>query len=261
MLREKAKQTPLAERSLAFLDIFEVLKSAYEKGLEEHEAIDFDDMISQGVDYIEQDYYIPPYTHILVDEFQDISRGRAKLLNAMRHHTQDKTLFCVGDDWQAIYRFAGSDVAVMREFGQYFGATEITKLDKTFRYNNMISDFTSQFILQNPNQIKKSVSTVKKVDTPQIFYLNSDKGELSIAFDALNHINKSAKDGSSVLLLGRYKHTMPEELLDEARAAFDNLRIDFKTVHSSKGLEYDYVIILGLNSGKFGFRARLSMIL
>ncbi|MDC0144436.1 UvrD-helicase domain-containing protein [Verrucomicrobia bacterium] len=257
ILQDRARRTSSVERSMAFLDIFEVLKDAYEKELEEHGAIDFDDMIGQGVDYIEQDYYRPHYTHVLVDEFQDISRGRARLLNALRHHSQDKTLFCVGDDWQAIYRFAGSDVSVMREFEQYFGVSEITKLDKTFRYNNMISEFTSEFILKNPKQIKKSVDTLRHADTPQIFYLTAEKNELSLALDALNHINNPAKQEGSVLMLGRYKHVFPDKQMEQIRAAFDNLRIDFKTVHSSKGLEYDYVIILGLNSGKYGFPCQI----
>ena len=75
--------------------------------------------------------------------------------------------------------------------------------------------------------------------------------------DALNHINNPAKQDGSVLMLGRYKHVLPDKQIKQIRAAFDNLRIDFKTVHSSKGLEYDFVIILGLNSGKYGFPCQI----
>ena len=73
-------------------------------------------MITKAVDHLDQREFRSPYKHILVDEFQDISRGRARFLSALRQSCGDTTLFCVGDDWQSIYRFAGSDVSLMSEF-------------------------------------------------------------------------------------------------------------------------------------------------
>ena len=84
----------------------------------------------------------------------------------------------MGDDWQSIYRFAGSDVSVMREFQDYFGAAEVTKLDKTFRYNDKICQFSAEFIQRNPGQISKDVTTITYSDTPEVFFINGEESEL-----------------------------------------------------------------------------------
>ncbi len=255
-LREKAKHHRFADRSLAFINIFQTLYSEYQQGLERLEAIDFDDMISQAVDHLEAGEAMPDcsrFTHILVDEFQDISKGRAKLLSALKKHAPAKTLFCVGDDWQAIYRFAGSDVSIMREFESIFGASETTTLDKTFRFNNLIADFTTDFVLQNPGQIQKSISSLHTVETPQIFLINDSEKESVLLEQALQHINNQAlKQEGSVLVLGRYRNSKPDNFTTLIRE-FPGFSISFMTAHGSKGLEADYVIVLGMNSGKYGF--------
>ena len=90
-------------------------------------------MISRATDLVEAGRYRSPFGYILVDEFQDISPSRAKLLKALLDRSPGAQLFAVGDDWQAIYRFGGSDIAVMREFGEHFGAFERIDLETTFR--------------------------------------------------------------------------------------------------------------------------------
>jgi DNA helicase IV len=85
----------------------------------------------------------------LVDEFQDISMGRAKLLTALRNQVKDARLFCVGDDWQSIYRFAGSDIGLMTKFHEVFGYTKRIDLNRTFRFNDKIEALSTRFILKN----------------------------------------------------------------------------------------------------------------
>ena len=106
---------------MAFLEIFEPVYEEYQKRLGGH--IDFDDMISRATEHIRKNCYRSPYRHLLVDEFQDISRGRTDLLVAFKKQNQDARIFAVGDDWQSIYRFSGSDVHLMRNFGPIFGGT------------------------------------------------------------------------------------------------------------------------------------------
>jgi DNA helicase-4 len=252
-LEQKARQAASPDRNLAFLEIFNEIHAAYERALIEQDAIDFDDMIAKAVDYIEQGEFRSSYKHILVDEFQDISRGRAKLLKALRQSSGDTTLFCVGDDWQSIYRFAGSDVSLMGEFDKNFGNSEMTKLDKSFRYNDKIAEISGAFIQKNPAQISKDISTIMHSEDPQVFFLNGEKTELQYSREALNHILETSGKKASVLLLGRYNHTVPDEMLQKIRREFGGLDINFKTVHKSKGLEFDYVILLGLNSSTYGF--------
>jgi len=106
-------------RSRSFLKIFDALIDAYEARL--GDMIDFEDMIVRATTYVETSRYKSPYRHILVDEFQDISKGRGRLLRALKAQHEDARLFAVGDDWQSIYRFTGADIHLMRNFGAEFG--------------------------------------------------------------------------------------------------------------------------------------------
>lgn len=85
------------------------------------ERIDFEDMVNRATALVVSGRYESPFRHILVDEFQDISTGRARLIHALKTQHAEARIFAVGDDWQSIYRFAGSDIHIMRNFGREFG--------------------------------------------------------------------------------------------------------------------------------------------
>ena len=126
------------KRESAFLEIFERVYGEYQKRL--GERIDFDDMISRATDYIKENRYRSSFRHLLVDEFQDISTARANLLIALKKQDPDARIFAVGDDWQSIYRFTGSNINLMQNFGALFGGIlgektgihRIAKLENTF---------------------------------------------------------------------------------------------------------------------------------
>ncbi|MTV28710.1 AAA family ATPase, partial [Nitriliruptoraceae bacterium ZYF776] len=126
--------------------------------------------------HVEAGRYRSPYRHILVDEFQDISLGRARLIKALKRQHPDARLFAVGDDWQSIYRFAGSDIHIMRNFGREFGGTFAgTKdvhctidLGRTFRSVDKIALSAQKFVLRNPAQITKTVVPAGTTDQPAI---------------------------------------------------------------------------------------------
>ena len=103
-------------------------------------------LIRQATGYVRSGHYKPQYKYILVDEFQDISAIRASLVKALVDYGNDTCLTCVGDDWQSIYRFSGSDINYTGNFEKHFGYTEKILLDKTFRYNDKINDFSKTFI-------------------------------------------------------------------------------------------------------------------
>lgn len=67
----------------------------------------------------------------------------------------------------------------------------------------------------------------------------------------INNANTSLGKKKSIYILGRYKHHKPN--LDSILPFLRNCSIEFKTIHSSKGLQADYVIILGLNTGSSAF--------
>ena len=162
LLKERARKAPRNQdrsRLLAFLEAFELIYGQYQSLLDSKNQVDFDDMIGAAIKHVGSRQYQQRYQHILVDEFQDISRGRTKLIKAIKTASPNCTFFAVGDDWQAIYRFTGSDIGVMRNFSSEFGPTATTQLDKTFRFNNQILEFTTRFVMENPAQIPKQITS------------------------------------------------------------------------------------------------------
>lgn len=247
------------ERAKAFLAVFRPIAERYEEELARAGEIDFHDMINRAIDLVEAGLYSNPYRYILVDEFQDISPSRARLLKALLETRRDAQLFAVGDDWQSIYRFGGSDISVMREFGNQFGAFERIDLETTFRCSDRICTVATDFVLRNPAQLRKTVRATNRSDEPAVYVgLPAQKGR-SLIYEALKRIASDAikYDGASdVLLLSRYRHQKPDDIGGLNRQ-FSGLRIVWKTVHGSKGIEADYALVIGVCSGKYGFPSEM----
>lgn len=261
----KAATINLGNRAKAFLSIFEAVYREYQLRLEQR--IDFEDMILRACEYAENGQYRSPFKHILVDEFQDISQSRGRLVKALKTQHQDGRIFVVGDDWQSIYRFAGSDINLMRRFGEEFGGTFNSKtgvhrtvdLGRTFRSVDQIAEAARKFILQNPTQLKKTVVPAGVAQSPALknvsTFLHDADAKLRDTLRAIPALGQ-AKEKPTVLLLGRYRHLLPDNL-SELRGEFPNLDIAFKTIHASKGLEADHVIVLGLFRGRTGFPSEI----
>ena len=247
-------------RAEAFVAVFGPIFERYQDMLDRAGEIDFHDMITRATDHVETGRYRSPFGYILVDEFQDISPGRARLLKALLDSSPGAQLFAVGDDWQAIYRFGGSDIAVMREFGARFGEFERIDLETTFRCADRLCAVATEFVLRNPAQIRKSVRAIRKADGPAVFVgLPGDAG-LSLLKEALDRIAEDARrhDGpSEVLLLGRYRHLQPLNLRSLAKQ-YPGLRFTYMTVHRAKGLEADYAVVLGFCAGRHGFPVEIA---
>ena len=150
----KTKEQNQDRRTMAFLRIFEKIFADYSSYLKDSKEIDFNDMLNEAVTIVKQRKWLSKFKYILVDEFQDISQGSYHLLKAMIEQNNSK-LFCVGDDWQSIYRFAGSDLSIMVGFERNFGHSETRFLQQTFRFSQELCDFSTKFISENPTQIKK----------------------------------------------------------------------------------------------------------
>jgi len=255
-VKERAfKLKILDARIEAFLNVFLPFYERYEQKLRDENAIDFNDMIIEATKMVDTNKYISPYSCILVDEFQDISVGRAKLLSKLSHQKSWNRLFCVGDDWQAIYRFAGSDITLMRNFESHFGFTETLFLDTTFRFNDKIEAVATKFILKNPAQLTKTIKTLKKDTRPRvtIHFPKHNSNSLINAITLIYRENKNA----SVLLLGRYDFSKINLPWQKIKTIFPELMITFKTIHKAKGSEADYVIVLGISTGKHGFPSEI----
>ena len=255
----RATAAPDRQRAEAFLAVFGPIFERYEETLSRSGEIDFHDMVDRAADHVVAGRYRSPFGYILVDEFQDISPARARLLKALLDRSPGARLFAVGDDWQAIFRFAGSDIAIMREFGERFGDYERIDLETTFRCADRIASVATEFILRNPAQIPKTVDSVHRAEGPCVHIGLPGEQQLSLLNEALDSIVEDAagfEGKSSVLLLGRYNQKRPQNMANLAKQ-YPGLNISYKTVHRSKGLEADYVVVLGLCSGKYGFPAEI----
>ena len=262
--RDVARKRAGSERELHFLEIFQHVYYEYQKQL--GECIDFEDMISRAANYVRGGRYRSTYRHLLVDEFQDISTGRAGLLKALRVQKSDCRIFAVGDDWQSIYRFAGSNVHIMQNFASYFGGilgresaiSRVVKLTRTFRSVDRIAHPARRFILKNSSQIDKDVAPVDSVDSPAIRILwcewNTADNVLERTLERL--AKQSVGASATVLLVARYNWNGPDSL-SVLNRRFPSLSISFKSIHASKGLEADHVVILGANSGRYGLPSEI----
>ncbi|MTC61607.1 DNA helicase IV [Providencia rustigianii] len=225
------------------------LLKAWKSALKDEGAIDFSGLIHQAVNLIEKGRFISPWKHILVDEFQDISPLRAKLLQALRQQNKRTALFAVGDDWQAIYRFSGAELNLTTSFQNNFGEGEICALDTTYRFNERIGDIANHFVLQNPSQLDKPLNSLTKGNKKSVVLLYEEALER-----LLDKMSGYVLEDENILILARYHYLKPE-VLNKAATRWPKLNIQFMTMHASKGQQADYVIICGLNGGKDGFPA------
>ncbi|MCH2089506.1 MAG: UvrD-helicase domain-containing protein, partial [Pseudoalteromonas sp.] len=251
----RAKLADDSNQAVAALELVLPILEIYEDRLKKERSIDFNDMINRSIEYVEQERFKSLWKYILVDEFQDISEPRAKLIRALKKSLKGTSIFCVGDDWQSIYRFTGSDINLTTSFEEFFGQTTKTCLDKTFRFNNSICNIASKFIMKNPSQINKKLTTLDKVEKPAVSMLLTEKScGLEEIKRVLNQINEIDNRKSSVLILARFSFLMNYSVITCLAGNYENIeKITPMTIHQSKGKEADFVIIVGLENGKFGF--------
>jgi DNA helicase-4 len=251
-----------------FLKLYERVAAEWERRLAQGGCIDFEDMLRLAADHIEAGRYQSRFKVVFADEFQDSSRARARLLQALTRNCDDVHLTVVGDDWQGINRFAGADLRVMSEFGSFFSHSTTLQLTTTFRCPQALCDISSEFVQANPKQLKKTVQSTSPFDNRplQAFGFKDMANADGHIEQQLGQMAKLLAEGrlqagkggrTNILLLGRYKNDRPKRLSTWQRMFADQLVIDFKTVHASKGLEAEYVYVLGLIEGRRGFPSQI----
>lgn len=219
---------------------------AWQKMLKDNDQIDFTSMITNATKRISSRKFSSPWKFIMVDEYQDISPDRLALVQSLcEQKGNTASLFAVGDDWQSIYQFTGSDVDLTTEFGQRFPDSSIHLLDTTYRFSDKLLEVSSDFIQANPTQLTKAIKSHKSVKQKAVVIDHGNRVE-----KILDDLNSKAKATKSVLLLGRNHYHKPE-LFDDWRKRFSNLSLDYMTCHASKGKEADFVIIVNADEGQF----------
>lgn len=263
------KKLKLNYNDKILLSLLEPIFLRYNEYLKINNLIDFNDMINLSINCIKNNLFIHNYKYVIVDEYQDISHGRFNLLMSLRNQKYYK-LFCVGDDWQSIYRFSGSDISLITNYEKYVGKSYITRIENTYRFSSFIADISSKFIMKNPHQIKKKVYS-------KLNYKNSIKIiEKDNYKECLNELEKELlklENYSNIYLLGRYKsdleiliynknfyqeYNYKNKCLDIIYSKRIDLNIKFLTIHSSKGLQSDYVIILNNRNSGMSFPSKIT---
>ncbi|MFB9982655.1 UvrD-helicase domain-containing protein [Mesorhizobium kowhaii] len=270
MLLERAKTLHDKERARLFARVVWMITQGYSRKLEETRRIDFDSMIADAVRLVETGRYRSPYSLILVDEFQDISEPRANLIKALKQQKAFSKVFAVGDDWQSIYRFAGSDITIFTRFEANFGTSWQGRLEQTYRCNQLIAETAARFVQRNPEQIKKSVRSTRPAVSRSIRVIpiddKRDKPDFAEAclrllerLDAAlggiaDRWRDENRDKLKVLVLWRYNVLDPFE---GKAPSFANIEVAGLSFHRAKGLEADYTVLLDVSEGNYGVPSRI----
>jgi DNA helicase-4 len=236
------------------LEIFSVISHDYEEWLTQNNFIDFSDMINKATAIVLQNKHSSKFKYILVDEFQDTSQSQYRFLKTLLTQNNAR-LFCVGDDWQSINRYAGGDLSVMTEFESNFGSSEKKLIQETHRFCDKLCIFSTKFILANPNQIEKAITSKRKETSPAVTIV-SERTEIALE-KILSEIEQNPEKKTTVLIMNRYKEIGKPSNIEALRESNPNLSIDYSTVHSAKGLTVDYAIVIGLKGGIRGFPCQI----
>ena len=278
-------------RTKLFLEITEGAYLFYEQRLKVANKVDFSDMINESARLLNQKAEMKEklcFKYIIVDEYQDISKQRFDLTESLSR-VCDAKIIAVGDDWQSIYAFSGSDITLFTQFQQKMGYAKELKIVKTYRNPQEVIDIAGKFVQENETQIRKELISPRHIDKPVVIFTYSDEYQViteqgfkndseakaKMVEDAITRvIEYNKKDNkpkdSSILLIGRYNFdgfklgNTPYFIFNENTGEikskkYPNIKLSFMTAHSSKGLGFDNVIIINAIDTMYGFPAQLQM--
>ena len=226
-----------------FLILTYALFLLYESEKKAQNLYDFDDLIEEAICILKANDLHLPYKYILIDEFQDTSRLRFDLILEIIKQTE-ASLCVIGDDYQSIYRFSGCDLSLFLNFTEIFKEAKIYKLLKTYRNSKQLIHVAGSFIMQNPYQIKKKLTSPKSLSKPIVIVYYEKKDNV------LNELLKRV-DATSLLVLGRNETDLKDSPYDK------KYHFKYLTVHKAKGLEAQNVIVLNLEDKTYGFPNQL----
>lgn len=275
-------------RTKLFLRICKECYLEYERYLNKNNAIDFSDMINKSAILLKESQSVRDqikFKYIIVDEYQDISKQRFNLVEAL-HNNSNAKIIAVGDDWQSIYAFSGSDITLFTKFSEIMGYAELLSITKTYRNSQEVIDIAGNFIQKNSAQIRKTLKSPKTITDPVIIYTydsklkergssarsganyNQAKAVETAIEQILEYDKQTEKNTSSILLLGRFgfdgKNLERSGLFEYKNFGskvkclkYPKLNITFMTAHASKGLGYDNVIVINGKNETYGFPSKI----
>lgn len=240
------------EKTILIITINIYLK--YEKYLKENQEIDFDDMLLKATEIVRNNNLSLSWKYIIIDEYQDTSYIRFLLIKEIINKV-NSNLMVVGDDFQSIYKFTGCDLSLFTNFTNYFPNATILKLERTYRNSQELIKIAGTFVMKNKKQIKKDLYSEKHLKDPIriVRYKNIKDKFLSLI--------KKIPPNKKILVLGRNNrdsNLLLSNIVTQKENKiiikdYENIDITYMTVHKSKGLESDIVIIINLTDQQNGF--------
>ncbi len=225
---------------------------------EKEYGFDFSDMFYYAIKYMEniRESNNLQFEYIIIDEYQDISKERYTFAKKMSDMNCSKVV-AVGDDWQSIFAFAGSKIKYIYEFEKYFEDSKLLKITKTYRNSNELIKYSGAFIMRNPNQIKKELISSKNISNPIKFVIHKDEEETNTLKKLILTIHKN-NPKHKIMILGR-TNKMIKDLFKEEEfkdgidtkiefLGYEDIELEGMTMHKSKGLTCDEVILIGLDN-------------
>lgn len=234
----------------------------YQYHLYQQQVFDFNDLIEGAIRIIQEKGVNRKYRYIIVDEYQDTSYTRYLLLHELQKQTGAKVI-AVGDDWQSIYRFTGCNLDIFLKFADYFGDTAELKIETTYRNSQELIDIAGTFVMKNPNQRKKQLKSNQRLSQPLVIFFY-DRNKKIVFEEILETINQETY--THVFLLGRTHHDF--EFLSQISTTYreqnklqftkcPNILFEIHTIHTSKGLEADAIVLLNMENASQGFPSQM----
>lgn len=279
-INHRLKHEKWSPKQYYFAKIANIIYTKYQTQLALENSIDFSDMINRAVDYLREqnELYQDKYDHILIDEYQDISTQRYDLIKELMNKNPNCKLFCVGDDWQSIMGFAGSNLDFFINFQNYFPHPARTDLTKNYRSIKSIVDAGACIIKNNKNgQIKKETIANSEETKPILVYSSLHKKKYFVPYyeqiakhclDTIKeyHTKRNYPYNEFMILLRitkkpklinciyEYAQQIGIPLSEEADRPGC---VHILSVHKSKGLQARVIILLNVDDDLFGFPCQL----
>jgi DNA helicase IV len=247
-------QTDQHERVRNFYELAVPLVSAYKAYCVNRSFLDFNDLISTTIDLFKNhddiaNKFRNRYKYVLVDEFQDVNNLQVELIKLLL--TGDSQLFCVGDDWQSIYGFRGSNVSYIIDFEKHFTPSSVIKLNLNYRSTQNIVGASNEVISHNKFKVEKDIRASKQSEHRIVVYsANNEEENIEFCLQKVQELLEEGIPGDDILFLyRRSKMYWPYR----KRFEVEGVKVQAKTIHGAKGLEAGVVFIIGMTEGNGGF--------
>lgn len=276
-IKDRTKSNYYSDRQKLFGELALKVFLAYENHLSQEKKIDFNDMIIKATKSLRDNRkkYNDKYDYILIDEFQDISKPRWDMIMALLECNPNTKLFCVGDDWQSIYGFAGSEIDYFVNFSKKLKYCKELSLTTNYRSSRAVVDMSNHLIKHNQNRTEKEIRPCKQNENilkkaNLIILPPNASNDLNLrverAVEEIRHIIRKGVHPNDIMVLSRFNKILDQIIM---RCSNSEPKIPVKdngektngvtlcSVHKSKGLEAKYVILLDIISGTYGFPSEI----